>query len=242
MTLLNSDTRFQIYDYLAPDRHASQIIKIFEPNKENSAKALDALMRTSHEIRDDVLLWFSRNTSWLTLSGPKGNAIQLLPKIQNTQYLLKWTSDFGCSHIPSKAVEAWHQFCFHNTAQSPIEPLVIEFHLSTRQDALSAFERLFAEPYRIEMAKRRTAVGPLPIAPFLTSIEIIIFVDKTDRRTRMPRRWDLGEKLGRAWAIIWHDIGGCSTVRKCGGLWTCTRRRRSRHPKLSWCIRRTDGS
>jgi hypothetical protein len=240
LTLLNSDTRFQIYDYLAPDRHTSQIIDIFEPNKDNSAKALDILMSTSHEIHDDVLLWLSQNSSWLTLRGPRGNVIQLLPTIQNTKYLLKWTSDFGCSHIPSKAVEAWHQFCFHNTTQSPIGPLVIEFHLPTRQDALSAFERLFAEPYRIEMGKRRVAVGPLPIAPFLTSIEIIICwwcLDETDARTRMPRRWNLDEKLRNAWAMTWHDVGGCSTVRKCGGLGTCRRRRRSRHPQLIWSIR-----
>lgn len=238
LQLLNLDTRFQIYKHLVPDPQAVQVVDIFEP-KDGGSKALTALLSTNHEIHQEVLLWYSQNTSWLTRRGPRGNAIQLLPTVQNTKYRLKWTSDFGCQRMPSKAMEAWHQFCFHNSTQSTIGPLVVEFHLSSDQEALSAFERLFAEPYRIEMGRRGAAVGPLPIAAFLTSIEIVLpLIEDNDSQAPIPPGWNWDEKLDNALKILWHNIGGCSTVRRCGGLLTCKTRRRSRHPKLSWSMLR----
>lgn len=251
LQLLNLDTRFQIYKHLVPDRQEVQVIDIFEPQDDNS-KALTALLSTNHEIRDEILLWYSQNTSWLTRRGPRGNAIQLLPTVQNTKYLLKWTSDFGYSWVPSKAEKAWHQFCFHNSTESPIGPLVVEFYFPSSLEALSAFERLFAEPYRIEMGRRQAVAEPLPIAPFLTSIEIVLLLIKDNhswipiprRRTPIPRGrtlitrargWD--KSLDTAWKIIWHDIGGCSIVSKCGGdLGACMMRHSSRHPKLNWSV------
>jgi hypothetical protein len=236
LQLLNLDSRFQIYKHLVPNPQAVQVIDICQP-EDGGSKALTALLSTNHEIRHEVLLWYSQNMSWLTRQGPRGNVIQLLPTVQNTKYYLKWTSDFGCSQTPSKAVEAWHQFCFHNSTQASIGPLVVEFHLPSEQEVLSAFERLFAEPYRIEMGRRRAGVGPLPIAVFLTSMEVILpLVEGNDSQAPIPPDWNWDEKLDNAWKIMWHNIGGCSTVWKCGGLWTCPKRRRSRHPKLSWSM------
>jgi len=232
--LLNLDVRFQIYQHLVPGPQTCQIVDIFEP-KDSGSKALTALLSTNHKIRYEVLLWYSQNMSWLTRKGPRGNAIQLVPTVQNTKYRLRWTSEFGSSQIPSKEVEAWHRFCFHNSTQSVIGPLVIEIYLTSNHEALSAFERLFAEPYRLEMRKRRAAVGPLPIAPFLTSIEVVLhLIEDIDSHALILPSWNWDEKLNNALQILWHDIGGCSTTRRCGGLVTCMTRRRSRHPKLSW--------
>jgi len=242
LTVLNSDIRFQIYDLLVDlvARYETHVVDIFKP-RHGGARALVPLMSVSRETRDDVLLWVSQNTSWLMRKGPVGNFIQPIPTIDNVKYLLKWTSDFGCSQIPSKEVEAWHQFCFHYPFKSPIAPLVIEFHLSSCQDVLSAFRRLFAEPYRIEIAKRRAAVGPLPIAPLLTSIEIVMCLSNADSEYRDLDGWrDWDAKLRKAWRVIWHGIGGCSTVQKCGGLGSCIRasRRRSGIPILDWTLLR----
>ena len=216
-----------------PNPQTVQVINIFQP-EDGGSKALTVLLSTNHEIRREVLLWYSQNMSWLTQWGPRGNIIQLVPTVKNTKYHLKWTSDFGCSQIPSKAMEAWHQFCFYNSTRSNIGPLVVEFHLPSKQEVLSAFESLFAEPYRIEMTKRRAALGPLPIAAFLTSIEIIL--PRIEGNDSQAPGWNWDEKLDNALKILWHNIGGCSTVRKFGGLLTCKTRRRSRHPKLSWSI------
>lgn len=233
LQLLNLDIRFKIYKHLVPDRQAVQVVDIFEPQDKGS-KALTALLRTNTQIHDEILLWYAHNTSWLTRRGPRGDAIQLIPTIQNTKYLLRWTSDFDCSRTPSKAMEAWYQFCFHNFTLSTIGPLVIEYHLSSDQEALSAFERLFSEPYRIQMARTGKAVGPLPIAAFLTSIEIILPLVKNNNNNQalLSPGWNPNEKLDKYLKIPWHDIGGCSRVRRCGGLPTCMNRRRSRHPKL----------
>lgn len=81
-------------------------------------------------------------------------------------------------------------------------------------------------------------VGPLPIASFLTSIEIVLplIEDDDDSGAIILLGWNWDEKLDNAWRILWHDIIGCSTVKKCGGVLTCTAGRRSRYPKLSWSI------
>ena len=248
--LLNLDTRFQIYKHLVPGRQEVQVIDIFEPQDDKS-KALTALLSTNHEIHDEILLWYSQNTSWLTRTGPRGNAIQLLPTVQNTKYLLKWTSNFGYSWGSSKAEAAWHQFCFHNSTKSPIGPLVVEFYFSGSLEALSAFERLFAEAYCIEMERGHMVAKPLPIAPFLTSIEVVLVFNMDNHSwiptliprpsfppgSRITRCQNWGKELDTIWKIMWHGIGGCSIVENCGGdLGACMMSRRSRHPKLSWSV------
>jgi len=233
LRILNLDIRFQIYENLVPNPQTCQIIDIFEP-EDSGSKALTALLSTNHKIRFEVLLWYSQNTSWLTRKGPRGNLIQLIPTVQNTKYRLRWTNEFGSSQMPSKEVEAWHRFCFYNSTQSTIGPLVLEFYISSNEEALSAFKRLFAEPYRIEMEKRKVAIGPLPLASFLTSIEVVLPLIENDNDLS---NWNWDEQLHTALQILWHNIGGCSIFRRCGGLLTCKTRRRSRHPKLSWRIR-----
>jgi hypothetical protein len=237
LQLLNLDSRFQIYKHFVPNPQAVQVINICQP-EDSGSKGLTALLSTNHEIRHEVLLWYSQNMSWLTQQGPRGNVIQLLPTVQNTKYYLKWTSDFGCSQTPSTAVLAWHQFCFHNSTQSSIGPLVVEFHLPSAQEVLSAFGRLFSEPYRIEIGRRRARTGRIPIAVFLTSIEVILpLVEHKDSQAPIPPDWKWDEKLDTTWETMWHNIGGCgSTVWKCGGLESCSKRRRARRPKLSWTM------
>jgi hypothetical protein len=238
LQLLSLDIRFQIYKQLVPEPQAIQVVDIFEPEDDNS-KALTALLSTNHQIRHEIQLWYSQNNSWLTRREPRGNAIQLFSTVKNTIYHLKWTTDFGCSFIPSKEVEAWHQFCFHNFTQSPIGPLVIEFQLSSRREALVAFERLFTEPYRIEMGRRKTAVGPLPMAAFLTSIEIIFpLVETNVTQAGMLPGWKWDEMLGLAWNILWHNARGCFTVTKCDDMFECIFSGGLRRPKFSWSMHR----
>lgn len=115
--ILNPDIRFLIYRQLLDlDPNLVQVIDILHPEN-NGSGALAPLLSTNHEVRNEICTWLSTNQSWLARTRPMCDRIQLLPTIQNTKYLLKWTSDFDCSPTPSRAMEAWHKFCFHKSTQ-----------------------------------------------------------------------------------------------------------------------------
>ena len=63
LQILTLDTRFQIYQRLVPDPQVVQTVDILEP-EEAGSKALAAFLTTNHEIRRDVLNWYSKKTSW----------------------------------------------------------------------------------------------------------------------------------------------------------------------------------
>lgn len=125
--------------------------------------------------------WYFSNKSWLT---QENGEIYILPK--DTKHYLGWAVDFGNMHIPSPSRLKWHAFCFEER-EFPVLHLTIDFQCHYRI-SLDAFQRVFAEPYRIERLERpHTPIKSLPLAKSLVNVELdfqignyhtILFVDK----------------------------------------------------------------
>jgi len=148
LQLLSLDVRFEIYKHIALSESSEtlivpviHVVDILEPQK-NSLQPLTALLNTSHQIHQELLIWYSKNRSWLRYSGDQ---IFVHPTLKNTRYYLKWTDDFGASFTPSKEVESWYRFCFENPAPSVIGHLTIDFHIDLFE-VPSTIRILFSDP------------------------------------------------------------------------------------------------
>lgn len=216
LDLLNLDVRFQIYTNLLPDRNTVQVIDIVNPIDEDS-RTLTALMNTNSAIRQDVLLWYSQNTSWLTNTGLRGdNTIQLRPTVQNTKYIYKFTDDFLFWRLQRpQETAAWKRLWPYVSTQETIGPLVIELNLSSSLEIQSAMEWLFVKAHDIHKARNRGAgARPGPMAPFTTSVEFLFPVGKN------PNPLSFWEGVLRAWVSQGaHQMAGCCVDRCSRKKW-----------------------
>lgn len=194
------DVRFEIYKLVAlleSHLNLNQDISILKPASATRLP-LTALLSASSQIHEEILLWQSINRAWVSRIGH-----EVFVPSRFYKYHLAWKPGFGDSFIPTKAMERWHSFCFGNNTPM-VGQLIIDFQIP-HADVPSAVAKLFSEPYRIERARRKTAVGALPMS---TSLWKVIFVVRFNGKEDPPQRE--GYSRGRwqmycAWRYLWHE-------------------------------------